>query len=102
MKEAGLSKQEGLDADLVYIASSSTMAQSMLAGDVPIASINSQAVADIGLQGGDLVAIGSVTNVAAFYLMAAPEIKSVKELKGKSIGITRFGASTDFGIRMLL
>jgi ABC-type nitrate/sulfonate/bicarbonate transport system substrate-binding protein len=102
MKEAGLAKKEGLDTELVYIASSSTMAQSMLAGDVPIASINSQAVADIGLQGGDLLAIGSVTNVAAFYLMAAPEIKSIKDLKGKSIGITRFGASTDFGIRMLL
>jgi NitT/TauT family transport system substrate-binding protein len=102
MKEAGFSKKEGLDVDLVYIASSSTIAQAMLAGEVPIASVNSQAVVDIGLQSGDLVAMGSVTNVAAFYLMAAPEIKSVKELKGKPIGITRFGASTDFGIRMLL
>ena len=35
MKEAGFSTKEGLDIDLVYIASSSIIAQSMLAGDVP-------------------------------------------------------------------
>jgi NitT/TauT family transport system substrate-binding protein len=102
LKEAGFFKQEGLDADLIYIASSPTMAQAMLAGQVAISGVNSQVIADIGLQGGDLVAMGAVTNVVAFYVMAPPEIKSVEDLKGKPIGVTRFGASTDFGIRMLL
>jgi NitT/TauT family transport system substrate-binding protein len=102
IKEAGFFKHEGLDADLIYIASSPTMAQAMLAGEVAISGVNSQIVTDIGLQGGDLIAMGAVTNVVAFYVMAPPEIKSVKDLKGKPIGVTRFGASTDFGIRMLL
>lgn len=102
MKEAGLLKEEGFDADLVYVASSTTMAQSMLAGEVAVATLNSEAIVNVGLQGGDLVAMGAIANVAAFYLMVVPEIKSVKELKGKTIGVTRFGASTDFGIRMLL
>jgi NitT/TauT family transport system substrate-binding protein len=34
--------------------------------------------------------------------MAAPEIKTVEDLKGKVVGVTRFGASTDVGMRMLL
>ena len=34
--------------------------------------------------------------------MATPEIKSVNDLSGKIVGVTRFGASSDFGIRMLL
>ncbi len=101
-KEAGFYRQEGLDERLVYIASSSTMAQAMLAGNVGISSANSQVVVETGLQGGDLVAIGAVVNVAAFYVMAPPEIKSVWDLKGKPVGVTRFGASTDFGIRQLL
>src|SRR5262249_40443986 len=29
-------------------------------------------------------------------------IKSVTDLKGKPVGVTRFGASTDFGMRLLL
>ncbi len=102
IKDGGFFKQEGLDADLIYIASSSTMGQAQLAGDVAISTANSQAVVDTGLQGGDLVAMGAVINVAAFYIMAAPEIRSVQELRGKAVGVTRFGASTDFSMRMLL
>jgi NitT/TauT family transport system substrate-binding protein len=78
------------------------MAQAMLAGEVAISTANSQVVADIGLQGGDLVAMGAIINVAAFYVMAPPEIKSIEDLRGKPVGVTRFGASTDFGMRKLL
>lgn len=102
IKEAGFLNQEGLLADPIYIPSSSTMAQAMLAGEVNISTANGQVVADIGLQGGDLVAMGAIVNVAAFYVMAPPEIKSIEDLRGKPVGVTRFGASTDFGIRMLL
>jgi ABC-type nitrate/sulfonate/bicarbonate transport system substrate-binding protein len=102
MKDGGFLKQEGLDADLIYIASSSTIAQAQLAGDVSVSTANSQVIADIGLQGGDLIAMGSVINVAAFYIMAAPEIKRVEDLRGKPVGVTRYGASTDFSMRLFL
>ena len=102
IKDGGFFKEEKLDADLIYIASSSTIAQAQLAGDVAISTANSQVIADVGLQGGDLIAMGAVINVAAFYIMAAPEIKTVADLKGKLVGVTRFGASTDFSMRMLL
>jgi ABC-type nitrate/sulfonate/bicarbonate transport system substrate-binding protein len=102
IKDGGFFKEEKLDADLIYIASSSTVAQAQLAGDVSVSTANSQVIADIGLQGGDLIAMGAVINVAAFYIMAAPEIKTVADLKGKMVGVTRFGASTDFSMRMLL
>ena len=52
MKEAGFLKQEGLDVDLIYIPSSATVAQAMLAGEVAVSAANSQVVADSGLQGG--------------------------------------------------
>ncbi len=58
MNDAGFFKQEGLEANLVYIAASSTMAQAMMAGEVAISTANSQAIVDTGLQGGDLVAVG--------------------------------------------
>jgi NitT/TauT family transport system substrate-binding protein len=102
IKEAGYFKQEGLDADLIYIAASSTMAQAMLAGEVAISTANSQAIVDTGLQGGDLVAVGAFVNFVALYVIAAPEIKSIQDLRGKPVGVTRFGATTDFGMRMFL
>jgi TRAP-type uncharacterized transport system substrate-binding protein len=74
----------------------------MLAGEVAVSAANSQVVADSGLQGGDLLSMGAIINVVAFYVMAVPEIKRIEDLKGKPVGVTRFGASTDFGLRMLL
>jgi ABC-type nitrate/sulfonate/bicarbonate transport system substrate-binding protein len=102
MKDAGFFKQEGLDANLIYIAASSTMAQAMMAGEVAISTANSQAVVDTGLQGGDLVAVGAIVNFVALYVIAAPEIKSVQDLRGKPVGVTRFGATTDFAMQMYL
>jgi ABC-type nitrate/sulfonate/bicarbonate transport system substrate-binding protein len=49
-----------------------------------------------------LVTIGAVTNAVAFYVMANPSISSVADLKGRKVGVTRFGASTDFAVRKLL
>ena len=102
MNDGGFWKQEGLDIQLVYIASSPTVARATLAGEIVLSGANSQVIVDVGLGGGDLVAMGAITNVVAFYVMAAPEIKTVNDLKGKVVGVTRFGASTDFGMRMLL
>jgi NitT/TauT family transport system substrate-binding protein len=102
MNDAGLLKQEGLDMELVYIASSPTVARATLAGDIVLSGANSQVIVDAGLNGADLVAMGAITNVVAFYVMAAPEIRKVTDLRGKVVGVTRFGASTDFGMRMLL
>jgi NitT/TauT family transport system substrate-binding protein len=69
MKDGGFFKQEGLDVDLVYIPSSTVVASAMLAGEAAISTANSQVVVDSGLQGSDLVIIGGVVNVAAFYIM---------------------------------
>ena len=102
MNDAGFLKQEGLDIDFVYIASSPTVARATLAGDLAISASNGQVIVDAGLNGADLIAIGAVTNVVAFYVMAHPEIKTVLDLKGKAVGVTRFGAATDFGMRILL
>ena len=54
-KEGGFYKKEGLDTELVYIPSSTTMAQAMFAKQVAISTVNSGSVVTSGQQGGDLV-----------------------------------------------
>jgi len=46
--------------------------------------------------------MGGVMNVAGFYIMTRPEITNVQELRGKRIGVTRLGSSSDFAIREYL
>jgi len=61
-EDGGFLAREKLDAELIYIPSSSIMAQAQVAGDVQISTANSQVIVDAGLRGSDLVAIGAITN----------------------------------------
>jgi ABC-type nitrate/sulfonate/bicarbonate transport system substrate-binding protein len=48
------------------------------------------------------VIIGGVVNVPSFYLFVQPSIKKPEDLKGRALGITRYGASTDVSLRAFL
>jgi ABC-type nitrate/sulfonate/bicarbonate transport system substrate-binding protein len=101
-KELALYKSEGLDTQLVYIPSSTTMAQAMFAREVAISTVNSGSVVSSGLQGGDLILMGAVMNAASFYIIAQPQISTPQDLKGKKIGVTRLGSSSDYAVREYL
>ncbi|MBI2359777.1 MAG: ABC transporter substrate-binding protein [Deltaproteobacteria bacterium] len=100
--EADTFQKYGLDVTLVYIPTAPQVVRVMLSGDSPITFTGGAPVVNANLSGADLVLIGGVANVPAFYLMALPEIKSIEELKGKTVGVTRFGSSTDFTMRYIL
>jgi NitT/TauT family transport system substrate-binding protein len=78
------------------------MVQAMLGGDLPIAGAAGSAAVDASLGGADIVMFGSMVKVPAFYIMALPEIKTIDDLRGKTVGVTRFGSSTDFTMRYVL
>ncbi len=97
--EAGIFRKYGLDVELLYVAGGGRAAQVVQSGEVPIGVFTGGAVINSNLAGGDLVAIASSMNVMTFVVMARPEIKRPEDLKGKKIGISRFGSATDFGLR---
>lgn len=97
--EAGIFRKHGLDVELLYVGGGGRGAQVVQSGEVPIGIFTGGAVINSNLAGGDLVKIASSMNVMTFAVMARPEIRRVEDLKGKKIGITRFGSATDFGLR---
>jgi len=101
-QEAKIFEKYDIDSHLVLIASGSLMVQAMLGGELPIAGAAGSAAVDVSLGGADIVMFGSIVKVPAFYIMALPEIKTVDDLRGKTVGVTRFGSSTDFTMRYVL
>ena len=101
-QEGKIFEKYDIDSRLVLIASGSLMVQAMLGGDLPIAGAAGSAAVDASLGGADVVMFGSMVKVPAFYIMALPEIKTIDDLRGKSVGVTRFGSSTDFTMRYIL
>src|SRR5262249_61230884 len=101
-QEGKIFEKYDIDSHLILIASGSLMVQAMLGGDLPIAGAAGSAAVDASLGGADIVMFGSMVKVPAFYIMALPEIKSIDDLRGKAVGVTRFGSSTDFTMRYVL
>ena len=100
--EQKLFPRYGLEVELIYIPTALQVTRVVLTGDSQIAFSGGAPVVNAILSAADLVFIGGVANVPAFYMMALPEIKSVADLKGKTVGVTRFGSSTDFALRYLV
>ena len=97
-QEGGYFKREGLDTELLYIGGGSLLIQAMLSGDVPFAYGPSVPVINASLRGADLVLIGNTSNSLVFSVMSRPEIKQPAQLKGKKVGVTRLGGSTDWAL----
>jgi NitT/TauT family transport system substrate-binding protein len=97
--EAGIFRKHGLDVELLYVGGGGRAAQVVQSGEVPIGVFTGGAVINSHLAGGDLVVIASSMNVMTFSVMTRPEIRRAEDLKGKKVGISRFGSATDFGLR---
>ena len=100
-KDEKIFDKYGLNVDPVYVAGGSRMAQAIIAGEFALALAGGNIV-NVNLAGGDIVVIGGVVNVPSFYLITQPTIKRHEDLKGKALGITRYGASTDVSLRSYL
>jgi len=100
--EAGYFAKEGLQDDIILIPSGTQLAQVTVAGEIDIGSLNGSSAIAAALQGADLKIIGNSGNKMVFSLYVRPEIKSVEQLKGKKIGITRFGSAPDISVRYAL
>ena len=96
--EAGIFRKHGLDVELLYVGGGGRAAQVVQSGEVPMGVFTGGAVVNADLAGGDLVVVASTMNVITFFLVARAEIKRMEDLKGKRIGITRFGSATDFAL----
>jgi len=101
-KEAGFFAKQGLDVELIYIGGSSKVVQAMLANEIPMAEIAIPAVIQSNLAGADLVMLAGPNHKPGQKVMVKPEIKTPEHLKGRKIGITRFGTSDDFLLRYVL
>lgn len=100
--DAGYFAKEGLQDDIILIPSGTQLAQVTVAGEIDIGSLNGSSAIAAALQGADLKIIGNSGNKMVFSLYVRPEFKTVESLKGKKIGITRFGSAPDISVRYAL
>jgi NitT/TauT family transport system substrate-binding protein len=101
-KEIGAYEKYGIDAELIYISSGPTVVQALLGGDVMGGIAATNAVIAAVLRGAPLISVISTANRPYHRFWVRPEINRLEDLKGKTLGVTRFGSVTDNLTRMVL
>ena len=100
--EEKIFQKYGYDVSGIFMGGSPLINSAILAGEFPIGYTGGGAIISSRLGGSDLIAIASPLQVLTIDGWARPEIKSIADLKGKRVGVTRFGASSYFaGLSML-
>ncbi len=101
-KEIGAFGKYGIEPNLVFISSSPVMVPALIGGDVQCAIAGANAVIAAVLGGAPIVAVASLANRPYLRLWVQPEYNRIEELRGKTLGVSRFGATTDNLTRILL
>lgn len=99
-QDLGLFTKHGLQHSLNYLAAT-TAIQAIVGGTEEIGLVGNQGI-DVALEGADTVYIANTAARFIFRLYGDPSIKTVADLKGKTIAATQPAASTDYASRMLL
>lgn len=102
-EDKGLFKKNGIDAEVVLMAGASAGGvSSLIAGDVQFLGGGGGGVINASLGGADVVMIGSIVNKGVQRVMARSDLRRPEDLRGKKIGVTRFGAASHLVLLIML
>jgi len=98
---SGSFEKHGLKLEPIYIRGGLMGIQAALSGDLPLQLQGASTVVAAWAQGAkEFQFIGAVGNRLDYVLVAHPSIKRPEDLKGKRIGVSQIGSSTDFIARV--
>ena len=100
-KETNLFEKRGLDVRLVGMGPERVL-RALIANDLEIASLSGSGLVQAALQGADTIILSAAIDGFVFKVFGAPEITSPAQLKGKKLGVSRYGATSDFAVRLAL
>jgi NitT/TauT family transport system substrate-binding protein len=101
-KEIGAFEKYGINTDLIFISSGPVVVQALIGGDLQGGLAATNAVIAAVSAGAPLVSVMSLVNRPYYRLWVQPEITRLDDLRGKTLGVSRFGSVTDNLTRILL
>ncbi len=100
--DKGFFAQEGIDGDVVLIGSTDTLIQALIAGHVQVAIVDPSAAINAVERGAALKIIGGTVPIAAYTLVGCPKYKTIKDLKGTTIGVVSLVSGSTIFLREML
>jgi ABC-type nitrate/sulfonate/bicarbonate transport system substrate-binding protein len=101
-KELGISRKYGIEVEPLLIGGGSLNMQALIANSTQMSQNSASSAIQAALRNAPVVLVATLDNKMPFQIVARPEIKDPQQLKGKKIGIQRFGGSNDIGVQWAL
>jgi ABC-type nitrate/sulfonate/bicarbonate transport system substrate-binding protein len=101
-QHAGLYAAQGLEVEIANMNGGSRGAAELQAGRLDVMHVGLSSVIRVNRTGGDLRAIGSLSNVVRFTFFSAPGVRAGADLKGGVIGVSTFGSESDTTVTLAL
>jgi NitT/TauT family transport system substrate-binding protein len=101
-QDAGIFRKHGFNLELIFIAGGSLSTQALIGKSLDLLNTGGPPFLNAYVRGARLKIIGGVTNILPYVLMSTGKITHAEQLRGKKIGISRFGSNTDFVVRLAL
>lgn len=101
-KEFGFSRKHGVDLKIILIQAGSPNIQALLGGSLQLTQTAASSALLGAIRGAPVLIVATLENKLPILLISRPEIKEPQQLRGKVIGINRFGGSNDAAVLMAL
>lgn len=101
-KDAGILKQSQLDVEVIFIAGGTLAMQALIGKSLDFLCTGGTPFIVAYLEGAQGKIIGGVNNRLPYGFVSRASITSPAQLKGKRIGISRFGSTDDFAVKLAL
>ena len=98
--EAGIFKKYGLQVEVIATPSGVQGTNALIAGEVSFVQIAGGTTTGAAVGGADLKIVATMVGTLVLNLVVRPEIEKAEQLRGKSIGISRYGTSLHTGARL--
>ena len=100
--QKGIYPQHGIEVEAVRIRTATTAAQALIAGNITF-SLGGPSAGLLAInKGAPLVMVMGLINTPQYHVYGIPEVKSLRDLKGKRVGSGAAGGMPDFVMRTAL
>lgn len=94
-RDRGLFAKYGLDVEITNIQGSTQAVQALLAGSSQVMLGAPAQGLSAAAAGADVISVATLGPRMPYLLVARPELRSPADLKGKTVGVSSVGASSD-------
>jgi NitT/TauT family transport system substrate-binding protein len=100
--EKGIFKDNGLDVDLQSINGGAQTSAALVSGGIQIGQFGGSEALSANAGGADVVLVANLAPVYPYKLYVQKGIKTIADLKGKKVGVSNAGGSSDIATRSAL